>query len=138
MFCLCVCARYVAMTAIMKFSEGCEFETTYRGGTANWLFSSLIFHYQCDLIAILWWQGELIHGCETAQENGKENEEGGEKYDDGDVDYDGGDFDGDDGDDRVNGYEDDGDGCDGDDDDCVNGYDDFICFINDKGREEVS
>ena len=38
MFCLCVCvcARYVAMTAIMKFSESCKFETTYRRGTANW------------------------------------------------------------------------------------------------------
>ena len=31
-------------------------------------------------------QGELFHGCETAQENGKENEEGGEKYDGDDDD----------------------------------------------------
>ena len=86
-----------------------------------------MFHHQCDLIAILLWQGELIHGCETAQENGKEDEEGGENYDD----VDGGDDDDD--------SDDDGDGDDGDDDDDgVNGYDDFICFIYDSGREEIS
>ena len=29
-------------------------------------------------------QGELLHGCETAQENGKKDEEGGENYDNDD------------------------------------------------------
>ena len=29
-------------------------------------------------------QGEFLHGCETAQENGKKDEEGGENYDNDD------------------------------------------------------
>ena len=33
-------------------------------------------------------QGELLHGCETAQENGKKDEEGGENYEyDNDDDF---------------------------------------------------
>ena len=74
--------------------------------------------------------GELIHGSETAQENGKEDEEGGENYDDDDQDDDSdGDGDGDDDDDGDDDEGIDNDNDDDDDDDGDDGYDDFLMVV---------
>ena len=69
------------------FSESCEFETTPRQGKPDFLKNLsanalLQFFYQAMP------QGELLHGCETTQENGKKDEEGGENYEyDNDDDF---------------------------------------------------